>query len=127
MRGNMIDMAVGIIIGTAFGKVISSLVKDVLMPPIGMLLGKVDFSNLSITLSEKSADSAGVAINYGVFINTVIDFVIVSFAIFIVIKQINRFNHSQKQAEENSIKHCPYCDSQISVKATRCPDCTSQL
>lgn len=125
MRGNVIDMAVGIIIGTAFGKVISSLVNDVIMPPIGMLLGKVDFSNLSITLHQQADNSAAVAIKYGVFINTIIDFLIVAFAMFVVIKQVNRF--TQSQAKPATTKICPYCDSNISIKASRCPDCTSQL
>lgn len=125
IRGNVIDMAVGIIIGTAFGKVISSLVNDVIMPPIGMLLGKVDFSNLSITLHQQTATASAVAIKYGVFINTILDFLIVAFAMFIVIKQVNRF--TQTQAKTDPKKNCPYCDSNISVKASRCPDCTSQL
>lgn len=125
MRGNVIDMAVGIIIGSAFGKVISSLVNDVIMPPIGMLLGKVDFSNLTITLHQQTIDSSAVTIKYGAFINTVIDFIIVAFAIFIVIKQVNRFTRSQAKAEP--IKNCPYCCSKISMHASRCPDCTSQL
>lgn len=126
MRGNVMDMAIGIIIGTAFGKVISSLVSDVIMPPIGMLLGKVDFSKLSITLHDQTANSAAVAIKYGVFINTVIDFTIIAFSIFIVIKQINRFTKSQEKSEPAS-KDCPYCCSKIAVKASRCPNCTSQL
>lgn len=125
MRGNVIDMAVGIIIGSAFGKVVSSLVNDVIMPPIGMLLGKVDFSNLSITLHQQTANASAVAIKYGVFINTILDFLIVAFAMFMVIKQVNRFTHSQ--AKKESTKNCPYCDSSISIKASRCPDCTSQL
>lgn len=123
MRGNVIDMAVGIIIGAAFGRVVSSLVNDILMPPIGMILGKVDFSNLAITLHQQTADSAAVAIKYGVFINAIIDFIIVAFAIFIVIKQVNRFTKSQ----EVTVKDCPYCYTKIPIKATRCPDCTSQL
>ncbi|MDR3491968.1 MAG: large-conductance mechanosensitive channel protein MscL [Gammaproteobacteria bacterium] len=124
MRGNVVDMAVGIIIGTSFGKIISSLVNDIIMPPIGFLLGKVDFSNLSITLHQKTVDSAAVAINYGLFINTVIDFVIVAFAMFLVIKQINRF---VKTKEVPTKKDCPYCCSSISIKAVKCPDCTSNL
>jgi len=124
MRGNMIDMAVGIIIGAAFGKVVSSLVSNILMPPIGFLLGKVDFSSLAITLHEKTADSAAVVISYGVFINTIIDFLIVAFAMFIVIKQVNRFT---KTKQEPTKKDCPYCCSSIPVKATRCPECTSEI
>jgi large conductance mechanosensitive channel len=126
MRGNVIDMAVGIIIGTAFGKIITSLVNDIIMPPIGMILGKVDFSNLAITLHEKTATSSAVTINYGVFINTVIDFTIVAFAMFIVIKQVNRFTKSQDKIEPTT-KDCPYCCSKIAINATRCPDCTSQI
>ncbi|OGT38618.1 MAG: mechanosensitive ion channel protein MscL [Gammaproteobacteria bacterium RIFCSPHIGHO2_12_FULL_37_14] len=125
MRGNVIDMAVGIIIGSAFGKIISSLVNDVIMPPIGMLLGKVDFSNLTITLLQQTSNSSAVTIKYGVFVNSLIDFIIVAFAMFIVIKQVNRFTRSQANTEH--IKDCPYCCSKISVNASRCPDCTSQL
>jgi large conductance mechanosensitive channel len=127
MRGNVIDMAVGIIIGAAFGKVVSSLVSDIMMPPIGYLLGKVDFSNLVLTLHEKTADSPAVVISYGAFINTIIDFIIVAFAIFIVIKQVNRFTQLQKKPAEVTTKDCPYCCSKVALKATRCPDCTSEL
>jgi large conductance mechanosensitive channel len=128
MRGNVVDMAVGIIIGAAFGKIISSLVNDVIMPPIGMLLGNADFSNLTITLKEKTTDAAAVAVKYGAFINTILDFIIVAFVIFILIKQMNRL----KQKEETSplapiSKECPKCYSSISIKATRCPYCTSEL
>jgi large conductance mechanosensitive channel len=125
MRGNLIDMAVGIIIGTAFGKVITSLVNDVLMPPIGVLLGKVDFSDLSITLHDKTATSAAVVVKYGAFINTIIDFLIIAFVMFVVIRQMNRFIKTEKK--EGSVKDCPYCCSKIAVGATRCPDCTSQI
>ena len=125
MRGNVVDMAVGIIIGTAFGKVITSLVNDILMPPIGFILGKVDFSSLAITLHEKTANTPGVVISYGTFINTIIDFIIVAFAMFIVIKQVNRFTQS-KQLQPDK-KDCPYCCSSISINAKRCPDCTSTL
>ena len=127
MRGNAIDMAIGIIIGAAFGKVVSSLVKDILMPPLGMLLGKVDFSNLVITLQQKTAVSSAVTINYGLFINTVIDFIIIAFAIFIVVKQMNHLTQSKEKKAEIAIKTCPYCVSTISIKASRCPNCTSQL
>jgi large conductance mechanosensitive channel len=127
LRGNVVDMAIGIIIGTAFGKVISSFVNDVLMPPIGLLLGKVDFSNLSITLHQQTADSAAVTLKYGVFINTIIDFTIVAFAMFFLIKQINRLTRSLKLSEQPSKKDCPYCCSSIPIKATKCPDCTSTL
>lgn len=125
MRGNVIDMAVGIIIGSAFGKVVSSLVNDVIMPPIGMVLGKVDFSNLAITLHQKTIDSSAVAIKYGIFINSMLDFFIVAFAMFIVIKQVNRFTRSQTKTDPT--KDCPYCCSKIAMNASRCPDCTSQL
>lgn len=127
MRGNVIDMAVGIIIGGAFGKVVTSMVNDILMPPIGMLLGKVDFSNLAITLHQKTATSSAVTINYGVFINTVIDFIIVAFAMFVVIRQFNRVARIEKKPDIPTTKECPYCFSNISIKALRCPDCTSQL
>jgi large conductance mechanosensitive channel len=125
MRGNMVDMAVGIIIGAAFGKVISSLVSDILMPPIGYLLGGIDFSNLAITLHEQTATAAAVTIKYGMFINSLIDFIIVAFAIFVVIKQMNRF--MPKKVEEVTTKECKFCCSTIPLKASRCPDCTSEL
>lgn len=130
MRGNVMDMAVGIIIGAAFGKIVTSFVSDVLMPPIGLLLGKVDFSNLFINLSSthfdtlKAAKEAGApTINYGVFLGTVIDFIIVAFAIFMVIRQINRMNRTP----EATTKDCTFCASSIPVKAVRCPHCTSEL
>ena len=130
MKGNVIDMAVGIIIGVAFGKIVSSFVSDILMPPIGVLLGSVDFSNFFLNLSGKSFDSLASAkaagaptINYGLFINNIIDFIIVAFAIFILVRQINRF----KSQPAPSIRECPYCISKIPVKATRCPHCTSEL
>jgi large conductance mechanosensitive channel len=128
MRGNVVDMAVGIVIGAAFGKIVSSLVKDVIMPPIGLLLGDVDFSQLAITLKEKTAVAEAVTINYGVFINTVLDFVIVAFAIFIVIKQINRYKRKEEApVAEPTTKDCPKCFTAIPIKATRCPNCTSKL
>ncbi len=120
VKGNAVDMAVGIVIGAAFGKIVSSLVNDIIMPPIGLLLGKVDFSTLAIHLNEKTA------IKYGVFINNVIDFVIVAFAIFLVIKQINLLKKAPPPAEP-ATKECPRCYSSISKKATRCPNCTSEL
>ncbi len=130
VKGNVIDMAVGIIIGAAFGKIVSSFVSDIIMPPIGLLLGKVDFSNLFLNLSGKSyetlsgAKAAGAAtLNYGLFVNTVIDFVILAFAIFLVVRQVNRL----KRQPEPSTKSCPYCLSKIALKATRCPQCTSEL
>jgi large conductance mechanosensitive channel len=133
MRGNVIDLAVGIIIGAAFGKIVTSLVSDVIMPPIGLLLGNVDFSDLYINMTATSYESldaakkAGAAtLNYGVFINTVIDFVIVAFAIFILIKQINRFKKESPPADPTT-KECKFCCSTIPIKATRCGHCTSQL
>ena len=137
MRGNVVDMAVGIIIGAAFGKIVSSLVADVIMPPIGLLLGQVDFSSLFISLSGASFESLDAAkkagapvIAYGTFINTVLDFVIVAFAIFIVIKQINRLKAmTEKEAPKAAptTKECPYCLSTIPLKATRCGHCTSEI
>ena len=130
-RGNVIDMAVGIVIGAAFGKIVTSFVSEIVMPPIGLLLGKMDFANLFINLSGKpyvslaEAKAAGAAVmSYGAFINTIIDFVILAFAIFLVIKQVNRF---RKPAEAPATKDCPYCLSAIPEAATRCPQCTSEL
>jgi large conductance mechanosensitive channel len=133
MRGNVIDLAVGIIIGAAFGKIVTSFVSDVLMPPTGLLLGNVDFSNLFINLSGQSyrslaeAKAAGVpTINYGLFINAVIDFLIVAFVIFLIIRQINRMKR-RREAPPPDTKECAYCASSIPVKAVRCPQCTSEL
>jgi large conductance mechanosensitive channel len=132
-RGNVIDLAVGVIIGAAFGKIVTSFVNDILMPPIGLLLGSVNFTNLFITLSGaayntlEEAQAAGAAtINYGVFINTIIDFLIVAFVIFVLIKQVNRMRQPAPPAEPTT-KECPYCLSAIPIKATRCPHCTSEL
>ena len=125
MRGNVIDMAVGIIIGAAFGKIVDSLVKDILMPPLGMLLGKVDFSDLKIALGTE-ADAA--TINYGAFINNVISFIIVAFCIFVLIKAINKLNKpAPAPAAAPTTKKCPYCCSEIALEATRCPHCTSEI
>ena len=126
MRGNVIDMAIGIIIGAAFGKIVSSLVNDVIMPPIGLLLGNIDFSNLAITLKGKTAEAGAVTIKYGIFVNTVLDFIIVAFAIFIVIRQMNRLK-KKEEALPVTAKECPKCYSNIPIKATRCPNCTSEL
>jgi len=133
MRGNVMDMAIGIIVGAAFGKIITSFVNDVLMPPIGILLGKVDFANLFITLSNQSfatleeAKKAGAAtIKYGLFLNTIIDFIIVAFIIFLVIRQINRMKR-QPAPEATTTRECPFCFSVIPIKATRCPNCTSEI
>jgi large conductance mechanosensitive channel len=135
MRGNVLDMAVGIIIGAAFGRIVSSMVDDVLMPPIGRLLGGVDFSNFFVALNGETyptlaaAKEAGVAtINYGLFLNTVINFLIVAFAIFILVKQVNRLQKpAPAPAPAPATKECPHCLSTIPAKATRCPQCTSQL
>jgi len=135
MRGNVVDMAVGIILGAAFGKIVTSFVGDVLMPPLGLLLGKVDFTNLFVNLSGKSyaslaeAKAAGAAtLNVGVFINTVIDFILVAFAIFLLVKQVNRLRRQPEAAPAvPTTKECLFCLSTIPVKATRCPHCTSEL
>jgi large conductance mechanosensitive channel len=133
MKGNVLDMAVGIIIGAAFGKVVTSFVSDVLMPPIGLLLGKVDFSNLFINMSGKTFESlaeakkAGAAtLNYGLFLNTTIDFLIVGFAVFLMVKQVNRLQRQEPPATPVT-RVCPFCFTDIPVKATRCPHCTSTL
>jgi large conductance mechanosensitive channel len=135
MRGNVVDLAVGVIIGGAFGKIVSSFVEDILMPPIGLLMGNVDFSNLYINLSggkygslAKAQEAGAATINYGLFINTVIDFVIVALAVFIMIRQLNKLEKKEEsETEAPSTKKCPFCMSEIAIKATRCPACTSQL
>jgi large conductance mechanosensitive channel len=134
LRGNVLDMAIGIIIGAAFGDIVTSFVNDILMPPIGVLLGNVDFTNLFINLSAgqydtlAAAQEAGAAtINYGVFFNTVIDFIIVAFVIFLLIRQINQMKRKEEEPSGPTNKQCPYCLSTIPIKATRCPHCTSQL
>jgi len=139
MRGNVMDMAVGIIIGAAFGAIIGSLVKDVIMPPIGLLLGHVDFANLFVVLksgatpgpyaSVAQAQAAGaVSINYGVFLNTIINFIIVAFAIFMVIRSLNRMKRQEAPAPAApTTKECPFCFSMVPIKANRCPFCTSDL
>jgi large conductance mechanosensitive channel len=133
MRGSMLDMAVGIIVGAAFGRVISSFVSDILMPPVGLISGHSDFSNKFINLSGHAyatlaeAKAAGAAtINYGVFANTFADFLIVAFAVFVLIRQINRLKR-QERAAVVLTKDCPYCFSAVVIKATRCPHCTSTL
>jgi large conductance mechanosensitive channel len=135
VRGRAVDLATGVVLGAAFGRIVTSLVNDILMPPIGLVLGRVDFSNLFIHLSAQryatlaEAEAAGAStINYGRFLSTVIDFTIVALALFLVIRQINRL---QREAEEPATapatKECPYCLTAIPVRATRCPNCTSQL
>ena len=139
MGGNVIDMAVGIIIGAAFGTIVTSLVADIIMPPIGLLLGNVDFSNLFIVLKEgkaagpyasmAAAKAAGaVSINIGVFINTIISFLIVAFAVFLMIRTLNQMKRQQEAPPPvPTTKECSYCFSTIPIKATRCPNCTSEL
>ena len=139
MRGNVIDMAVGIVIGAAFGTIVQSLVKDVIMPPIGLLLGNIDFSNIFTVLKQgdvvgpyatlAEAQQAGaVTVNWGVFIMTIISFLIIAFAIFLLIKQVNRLKREEEAPPaEPTTKQCPFCFSEIAIKARRCPFCTSQL
>jgi len=138
MRGNVVDMAVGIIIGAAFGTIITSLVSEVLMPPIGLLLGNVDFSNLFVVLKEgktagpyatvAAAKGAGaVTLNYGLFVNTVVNFLIVAFAIFFLIRGMNSLKKKEEAPATPATKDCPHCLSTIPVKATRCGHCTSEL
>jgi large conductance mechanosensitive channel len=133
MKGNVLDMAVGIIIGAAFGKIVSSFVADVLMPPLGLLLGKFDFKSLFINLSGqdfatlKAAQDANAAtLNYGIFISTIIDFLFVAFAVYLLVKQVNKLKRPAPAAAPTT-KDCPFCASAIPVPATRCPHCTSQL
>lgn len=134
LKGNVIDLAVGIIIGAAFNKVVQSFVNDIVMPPLGMVMGKMDFAALFINLSEKhyetlaEAKKAGAAtINYGLFINTLVDFTIMAFVVFIMIKQINRLKREAPPAPAPDTKDCPLCLSKIPIKAVRCPYCTSAL
>jgi large conductance mechanosensitive channel len=138
MRGNMVDMATGIIIGGAFGTIVKSLVDDVIMPPIGMLLGGVDFSNLFFVLKQgktsgpydalANAKAAGaVTINYGLFFNALISFLIVAFAVFLLIKGMNSLRRKPEAAAEPTTKNCPFCATSIPIEAIRCPHCTSEL
>jgi len=139
MRGNVLDMAIGIIIGAAFGTIVNSLVQDVIMPPIGLLLGNVDFSNLFVVLKEgtaagpyasvAAAKSAGaVTINIGLFLNTIITFLIVAFAVFLLVRTINQLKRQEQVPPPvPTTKECTYCFSSIPIKATRCPHCTSEL
>jgi large conductance mechanosensitive channel len=133
MKGNVLDMAIGVIIGGAFGKIVSSLVSDVLMPPIGLLMGKVDFSSLFLNLSGSpqpsltAAKAAGApTINYGVFLQTVFDFIIIAFVIFMLVKQINRLKKPEPTAAPTT-KDCPHCLSTIPIKAAKCAHCTSTV
>ena len=140
IRGSVVDMAVGIVIGAAFGTIVKSFVDDVLMPPMGLLLGNVDFANLFIVLKEGSKAAgpyaslaaakaaAAVTLNWGIFINTIISFVIIAFAVFLVIRGINRMKREQEApAAEPTTKECSFCFTTIPIQATRCPHCTSQL
>jgi large conductance mechanosensitive channel len=135
MRGNVLDMAVGIILGAAFGKIVSSFVEDVMMPPLGLLIGKVDFSNLFINLTGKSYETIAAAkaagaptLNYGVFLNVCINFVIIAFAIFLVVKTMNRLKREEKApAAAPTTKPCPQCLMDVPLAAKRCGHCTSQL
>ena len=135
MKGNVLDLAVAVIIGAAFGVIVSSLVKDVIMPPIGLLLGNVDFSGLYVNLSRtaypslKAAQDAGApTINYGVFLNALINFLIIAFAIFMVVRLASRLQPKKAEAPAApTTKECPYCITRIAVKATRCPNCTSTV
>ncbi len=133
MRGNVLDLAIGVIIGGAFGKIVTSFVNDIIMPPIGLALGNVDFANLFINLSGgkyttlADAQAAGaVTLNYGVFLNTIVDFIIVAFVIFLLVRQVNKLQKPAAPAPAVT-KDCPYCLSTIPLKAVRCPNCTSQL
>jgi large conductance mechanosensitive channel len=139
MRGNVIDMAVGIIIGAAFGTIVNSLVQDVIMPPIGLLLGNVDFSNIFAVIKEgkvagpyasvAAAKAAGaVTINFGVFVNTIISFILIAFAVFLLVRTINKMRRQEEAPPPvPTTKECTYCFSSIPMKATRCPNCTSEL
>jgi large conductance mechanosensitive channel len=134
MRGNVLDLAVAVIIGGAFGKIVTSLVNDVIMPPVGLLLGNVDFSNLFVSLSGAEyasladAQKAGAAtLNYGLFINAIVSFLIVAFAIYLVVRAVNRVPALQKPAAAPTTRECPHCLSTIPLKATRCAHCTSAL
>jgi large conductance mechanosensitive channel len=139
MRGNVVDMAVGIIIGAAFGTIVKSLVDDVIMPPIGLLLGNADFSNLYVVLKEGAAAVApyasladakkagAVTLNYGILVNALMSFIIVAFAVFLLVRTINRLRAEQPAPVEVTTKECPHCCSAIPLKATRCPNCTSEL
>ena len=134
MRGNVLDLAVGVIIGAAFGKIVSSFVEDIIMPPIGKLLGPVNFSDLYINLSGETyksladAKAHGAAtINYGLFLNTIINFLIVAFAVFLLVRQVNRLAPKPAAAAAPATRECPYCLSAVPVKATKCAQCTSEL
>ena len=133
LRGNVLDMAIGIILGVAFGKIVTSFVEDILMPPLGLLIGKVDFSSLFLSLTGQHFESIAAAkaagaptFNYGLFVNNVLNFVLVAFAIFLLVKQVNRFQRQPEPAPP-STRECPYCLAAIPLKATRCSSCTSDV
>lgn len=133
-RGNVIDLAVGVIIGLAFGKIVTSLVNDLLMPPVGMALGRVDFADLFVPLdggtyaSVEAAKAAGApTVNYGLFINTILEFLIVAFAVFLLVRQINRLKTPTPTPPQDEARDCPFCFSRIPRKATRCPQCTAAV
>src|SRR5919108_2600888 len=134
MKGNVLDLAVGVVIGAAFGKIVTSLVNDIVMPPIGMALGRVDFKNLFMTLTGQQfatladAQKAGApTINYGIFLNTVLEFLIVAFVVFLLVRQINRMKKPAPAAPEQPVRDCPFCLTRIPMAARRCPACTSEL
>ena len=133
MRGNVLDMAVGIIIGAAFGKIITSFVEDVMMPPLGRLIGHVDFSNMFISLNGQHYDSieaakkAGAALSYGVFLNTIINFLIIAFAVFLLVRMVNRWTTKPAAPAPPTTKDCPQCAMSIPIQAKRCGHCTTQL
>lgn len=131
LRGNVIDMAIGIIVGVAFGRITTSLVNDVIMPPIGLVLGRVNFNDLFVSLNGKTYASLAAAkaagaptLNYGIFLNTVLDFLIVAFVMFLLVRQVNRFHPAETPA---TTRECPYCRTQIPLNASRCPSCTSEV
>lgn len=133
-RGNVVDLAVGVIIGAAFGKIVASAVNDLIMPPIGMLLGGIDFTDFFVALngatypSLAAAEAAGApTLNYGRFLNTVLEFLIVAFAVFLLVKQINRLKRPSPEAPTEEVRDCPFCVSRIPLKARRCPHCTSEV
>src|SRR5262249_54140427 len=134
LRGNVLDLAIGIIMGAAFGGIVNSLVKDIIMPPIGLVLGKVDFTNLFVALDGKSypslkaaQDAGGSTLNYGLFVTTIIQFLIIALVVFMLIRAVNRIKPKPKAVEAANTKDCPYCLTTIPLKATRCPACTSEL
>lgn len=134
VKGNALDMAVGIILGVAFGKIVTSLVEDIIMPPIGLLLGHVDFANLFFSLTGRHFDTLAAAkasgvptVNYGLFFNSVFNFLIIAFAVFLLVRQVNRFRRQQEDAPAPATRTCPYCFSVVAEKATRCAGCTSEI